>query len=171
MYQGWQTYYEMFHQLVVKSKFTLWSQLNGTLYVTTFLSQQKSESVTCQTCSSPDHHTFQCAFAERKVGYILYIGTGYPLHHERNSKLLRSPGYAMHGIMESSVEGTHASKNSFASSAVESANSFSVQHTRKSELLYTRCHGCKARACQRPAHDLTTVRIYCRPLTSHPRLY
>lgn len=68
-YQGWLTYDEMFRQSVVKSKSTSWSELNGTLYATSFLSQQKGESVTCQTCSSPDHHTYQCALAERKSAY------------------------------------------------------------------------------------------------------
>ena len=64
-FQGWLTYYEMFRQSVVKSKSTSWAQLNGTLYATTFLSQQKGESVTCQKCASPDHYTYQCAFYER----------------------------------------------------------------------------------------------------------
>ena len=39
---------------------------NGTLYATTFLSQQKGESVTCRTCSSPDHYTHQCALNNRR---------------------------------------------------------------------------------------------------------
>ena len=68
-YQGWLTYDEMFRQSVVKSKSTSWSELNGTLYATTFLSQQRGESVTCQTCSSVDHQTYQCALTERKTGY------------------------------------------------------------------------------------------------------
>ena len=68
-YQGWLTYDEMFRQSVVKSKSTSWSELNGTLYATTFLSQQKGESVTCQTCSSPDHYTNQCALNECKPRY------------------------------------------------------------------------------------------------------
>ena len=61
-YHGWLTYDEMFRQSVAKSKSTTWSELNGTLYATTFLSQQKGESVTCQTCSSPDHlHSPMCS--------------------------------------------------------------------------------------------------------------
>ena len=68
-YQGWLTYDEMFRQSAAKSKTTTWSELNGTLYATTFLSQQKGESVTCQTCSSSDHHTSQCALSERKHAY------------------------------------------------------------------------------------------------------
>ena len=68
-YQGWLTYDEMFRQSVVKSKSKVWYELNGTLYANTFLSQQKAECVTCQTCSSPDHHTSQCALTERKPAY------------------------------------------------------------------------------------------------------
>ena len=64
-FQGWLTYDEMFRQSVVKSKSTSWAQLNGTLYATTFLSQQKGESITCQKCASPDHYTYQCALYER----------------------------------------------------------------------------------------------------------
>lgn len=59
----------MFRQGAVKSKCTSWSQLNGTLYATTFLSQQKGESVTCHICSSPDHHTYQCALNDRRSAY------------------------------------------------------------------------------------------------------
>ena len=65
-YQGWLTYDEMFRQSVAKSKSTTWANLNGTLYATTFLSQQKGESVTCRTCSSPDHYTHQCALYDRR---------------------------------------------------------------------------------------------------------
>ena len=68
-FQGWLTYDEMFRQSAAKSKSTSWSELNGTLYATTFLSQQKGESVTCQTCSSSDHHTSQCALTERRQSY------------------------------------------------------------------------------------------------------
>jgi hypothetical protein len=50
-YQGWLTYDEMFQQSAAKSKLTTWANLNGTLYATTFLSQQMGKSVTCHTCS------------------------------------------------------------------------------------------------------------------------
>ena len=68
-YQGWLTYEEMFRQSAAKSKSTAWSELNGTLYATTFLSQHKGESITCQSCSSSDHYTSQCALTERRQSY------------------------------------------------------------------------------------------------------
>ena len=42
-YKGWLTYDEMFRQSVAKSKSTCWSELNSTLYVITFLSQQQGD--------------------------------------------------------------------------------------------------------------------------------
>ena len=65
-YKGWLTYDEMFRQSVAKSKSTCWSELNSTLYAITFLSQQQGDSVTCQVCSSSDHHTSRCALYEKR---------------------------------------------------------------------------------------------------------
>ena len=76
----------MFRQSVAKSKSTAWSELNGTLYATTFLSQQKEESVTCQMCSSLDYYTFQCALAKRRQSYHSTSLGGISKHKQACSK-------------------------------------------------------------------------------------
>ena len=102
-YQGWLTYDEMFRQSAAKSKSTTWANLNGTLYATTFLSQQKGESVTCRTCSS-------LITIHTNVPYMIVdqhhiIGQ---LHHPRGRglavkalKKVQEQGFVMHGMMGS----------------------------------------------------------------------
>lgn len=68
-------------------RITLWAQLNGTLYATTFLSQQKGESIICQTCLSPDHHTYQRVLCDRTPNYQ----STSPLIVEKRRARSRSP--------------------------------------------------------------------------------
>ena len=94
-------YQHMMKCSAAKSKSTTWANLNGTLYATTFLSQQKGESVTCRTCSSPDHYTHQCALYDRQPAPYYRSASPPKRKRARSKSPEKGEGFVTHGMMES----------------------------------------------------------------------
>lgn len=60
---GWMGYDRMFRLQAASGEQVDWSQLNSSLYATTFLAQQNGRGRTCQHCLETDHSGPECAMA------------------------------------------------------------------------------------------------------------
>ena len=61
--RGWQVYDSMFRQQAANNPRVAWSQLNSSLYATSFLAHQNQRGRTCQYCLETDHVSQSCALA------------------------------------------------------------------------------------------------------------
>ncbi len=61
--KGWQAYDSMFRQQAANNSKVVWSQLNSSLYATSFLANQNQRGRTCPHCMETDHAAQNCALA------------------------------------------------------------------------------------------------------------
>ncbi len=66
--RGWQAYDSMFRQQAANNPRVVWSQLNSSLYATSFLANQNQRGRTCQYCMETDHASPSCALAPPSTG-------------------------------------------------------------------------------------------------------
>lgn len=60
--EGWKLYDTLFRQMKAAKKSLPWSELNGTLYATTFLAMREN-GTQCSSCMESDHLVQDCAIA------------------------------------------------------------------------------------------------------------
>ncbi len=66
--RGWQAYDAMFRQQATNNPRVVRSQLNSSLYATSFLANQKQRGRTCQHCMEADHANQNCALSPPSTG-------------------------------------------------------------------------------------------------------